>query len=149
MLTHVFAIELMCAFALHACIHIAFKETHALASHALISITRLFIGWNDLSPSPIMQTVRVGGPLRWGKTENCVPRVTLGDQWEHGKEGYTGQLMRCETNEICVPRFTLGDQWELRTQGYTGGPMRWGTNGNTVKWVRQGYQWDGRPMRTV
>ena len=42
-----------------------------------------------------------------GTTENCVPRVTLGDQWEHGRKGYTGGLMRSAypglhsgTNEI-------------------------------------------------
>ena len=167
----------MHAFALHACIRIAFKEIHAFASHALFSITRLIIGWNGLSPSPTMQTVLPelgdhwdGGPLRtvypglrWGTNE-------LGDQWKHGKKGYTGGLMRWDTNEICVPRFTLGDQWDrgpMRTaypglhrgtyemgdqwehgrKGYTGGLMR--TNENCITRITLGDKRDGGPMRTV
>ena len=56
----------------------------------------------------------VGGPMSWGTNE-------LGDQWEHGRKGYTGWLMRWETNEICVPRFTLGDQWDWGGGGGGGG----------------------------
>ena len=68
-----------------------------------------------------------------GTTENCIPRVTLGDQWEHGRKGYTGGLMRWETNEICVPRFTLGDQWDMGGGGGGGG----GTNENMVERATQ------------
>ena len=26
----------------------------------------------------------IGGPMRWGTNENCLTRVTLGDQWDGG-----------------------------------------------------------------
>ena len=69
--------------------------------------------------------------MRWG-TENCVHRGAnaIGDQWEHGRKGYTWGIIWWKTNENCVPRgtnencvqrVTLGDQW-------AGRPMRWGTN---------------------
>ena len=137
----------------------------------------------------------VGGPVTWETNENCVPRVTLGDQW-HGRPmrtvypglrwgtndmgdqwelctlGCVGGPMTWETNENCVPRVTLGDQWHgrpMRTvypglrwgtndmgdqweqvgKGHNGGSMRWGTNENCVPRVTLGDQWHGGPMRTV
>ena len=144
--------------ALHACIRIAFKEIHEFASHALFSITRFFIGWHGLSPSPTVGNcvTRVGGPLRtvypglrWGTNE-------LGDQWEHGRKGYTNEMgdqwdlrtrvytpgpMRTAYPGLHWGTNEIGDQWELCTQGYTGGPMRWGTNENCVPRVTLGDQW--------
>ena len=63
-----------------------------------------------------------GGPMRWGTNENCVPRVTLGDQWDGGP-------MRWGTNE-------MGDQWD-------GGPLGLAENGWTNE---KGDQWEGGPM---
>ena len=82
-----------------------------------------------------------GGLIRWGTNENCVPRVTLGDQW-HGRPITVYPGLRRGTND-------MGDQWELCTQGCVGGPMTWGTNENRLERVTMGDQWEGGPMRTV
>ena len=81
----------------------------------------------------------IGPPkLPWLHSSHWSPSATLstlfltnemGDQWEHGRKGYTGGLMRWETNEIWYPGLhsgtnEMGDQWELYNQGYIGGPMR-------------------------
>ena len=81
-----------------------------------------------------------GGPVRWGTSESCVSRVTLGDQW-HGRPMITVYPgLRWGTND-------MGDQWEPCTQGCVGGPVTWGTNENRLERVKLGDQWDGGPMR--
>ena len=76
-----------------------------------------------------------GGPMRWGTNENCVPRVTLGDQWDVGpmRTAYPG--LHWGINE-------MRDQCELCTQGNVGGPMRWGTNDNCVPRVGGPTEWE-------
>ena len=74
---------------------------------------------------------RVGGPLRWGTT--VYPGLRwgtneLGDQWEHGRKGNTGGLMRWGTNDNMVERATKEDQWDGRPMRTVYPGLRWGTN---------------------
>ena len=102
----------------------------------------------------------IGGPMRWGTNENCLTRVTLGDQWDEGPLRWgtneSGGSMRWGT--IGIGRW-WGDDGK-------GGPMRWGpsdmggTNEMGDQWAPimywgtnelgdqwEGDQWDGGPMR--
>ena len=82
-----------------------------------------------------------GGPMRWGANENCVPRVTLGDQWYGGPMRTVNPGLRWRTSE-------MGNQWEHVRKGHTGGLMRWGSNDNCVPRVTFGDQWDEGPLIT-
>ena len=147
-----------------------------MPSHRMPSfpITSLFIGWNGLSPSPQCELWGGGAGVGWGMGVGWGGWGTneMGDQWEQGRKGYAGGLIRWGANENCVPGVALGDQWdggpmgavypglrwgtngmgdqwELCTQGCVGGPMTWGTNENRLERVTMGGQWDGGPMRNV
>ena len=131
-------------------IRIAFVEIHALALHALISI-----------PPPPMWTVYSG--LHWGTNENCVTRVTLGDQWGRGPMRtyllllismlwHRQAIFKSKGDELCssaecriwtqwdagkwkqIWMVTLGDQWDAGLR-------------KQIEMVTLGDHWDGRPIR--
>ena len=104
---------------------------------------------------------RIGGSMRWGTNENCITRITLGDQWDGGPmrtglkgldwgDQWDGGTMRTVKRGLHWGTNEMGDQWELYNQGYIVGPMRWGTNENRVERVTRGDQWEwGHRVQTM
>ena len=55
----------------------------------------------------------IGGPMKFGANENCLTRITLGNQWDGGLITTVWPGLHWVTNDT-------GDQWELYDQDYIG-----------------------------
>ena len=73
-------------------------------------------GWIEVDEFRTRGVVRIN---EMGPNENCVPRETLGDQWDRGP-------MRWGTSE-------MGDHWD---GPIIAGLVKWGTNEKGNQWVQ-------------